>query len=546
MAGFDLRALVGFVLSHGPGAIAPVTKRTAIVRPVLETYDHNGKQYRHLDAYGRQWSNHYSEKGSGFGYLKWSEDREIGYDYPDIGFGHRVTLRKGLAQVLFDGFLVKIEEIQEDKDRITCTALGWSSLFGDDTFNKIYCETRLGQWVGSEEPAGSFRPDKFDYRMQDSIYLKPRQVDFDTDEYTYVRYEIPFSSSVARIRFDWEVALPDAWPGKLEVRDSTGAILLSETATGSGSENIELTGTVTYIEARFYVTEAGENTAADGTVYGQLTNVRVYSVDDEIVDAGVVAKDIAGRLATNFGLDSDTSKIASPNVALDSASAFDTDMTPEQIMNHCCQFGDANGNRLAWGVEMNDRRRVFLETQDTTTVKYIVRRYSGLRAQVSADWKQSYQKTYGIWTDEAGIVRRTDDQVDQDAIDRLGGLFRRRGLRLDGITDEDTVLTALNLNLSENSDPKVASSFSVAGHVYSADGGRVPVDELQAGGIVLVDEFRAREAAGGIVDYRSRWTSFMLVGVEIDEDAGTAKLIPAGDANTFEQYMAMLTKLRQD
>jgi len=81
----------------------------------------------------------------------------------------------------------------------------------------------------------------------------------------------------------------------------------------------------------------------------------------------------------------------------------------------------------------------------------------------------------------------------------------------------------------------------VSDRVYTATGKAIHVDELQAGGIVILNDFRAAEAVMSETDWRTQWTSFELVGIEIDEEQGTARLIPAGDRRGFEQFLARLT-----
>lgn len=531
-------------------ALAPIPIsgpiRLTRIRPSLLITDFDGNQRRIPGALRRRWSSHYGPDGSGFGYLMFSLDRKIGYDYRDIKFGYRVQLRKYLNTGLFDGQIRKITENQADPDRIDVTALGWNVTAGDDAYNWVFCDTRYMQWRGSETASGSFRPDLFDYDLQDRIQFKPRRgVDYSADDYTRVRYTFQFGEVAERIKFDYDVALPASWPGKIEVRDSDGNVLFSKTATESGTgQNLTTSGSPTYFEVRFYVTLAGENTAEDGTVYANLTNVKVYGVEDVTLDGGVIAKKVLGDVltATCHGLSESEAKIGSPGQVLE-PSAFDTDLSPEQVMKWLCQFGDSDGQPLAWGVEMNDLRRLFLETMDLATISYVIQRDSALRAQVTGDMQSSWQKVYGVYTDDQGQVQRTSDRTSDDAMEDLGGYARRRGLQIDGATDETMVLEAVDLFLSENDRPKVTSSFTVRGDVFSRALNSIPFDEIKAGGMVQVRDFRAREATLTPNDFRDSWTTFQLVGVEVDEDAHSIRLIPAGDQAGFERYMAILAQL---
>ena len=244
--------------------------------------------------------------------MTWQEDREIGRDYPDLGYMYPVILRKGLRKFLFVGFITGIEESQgDDGGTLTITALGWSSVFGDDTFNKVYSDARPGEWVSSEdedEDDALFQPDKFDYDHNENITLTPRRgVDFLANEYVYVRYLFPFQEQATRISLDFDLALPQNWPGRLEIRDDNGA-LWSRYVTESGSLTLDASSNATYFEVRFYVTEAGENTAEDGAVYGKLSNVVVYGHDAETITPDVIAKDMIAFL-TAHGLSSSTAYV---------------------------------------------------------------------------------------------------------------------------------------------------------------------------------------------------------------------------------------------
>jgi hypothetical protein len=338
--------------------------------------------------------------------------------------------------------------------------------------------------------------------------------------------------------------VPYSWPGKLEVLDSVGS-LWSATATGSGSQDLEANSGATYVEVRFTVTSGGTNDAVDDTVYGQLTNVAVYSVDDAVVDASVVAKAVAAFLSADHGLSSDVTKIAAPGRALPDSVVFSDDWTPKQVMAWCAGFGGGDDALLAWGVQTNDLKRVYLEKQDLATVRYVIRRGSGLAAQVKGDYKGSRQKIYAVYTDDAGQAQRTDDVSDEDTISDLGGHYRRGAFSISGTVDEATALQVIDMALAEEKLPQVTTSFTVRDRVYTVTGKALPIDEVVAGGIVLVDEFRSREATLSLNDFRTQWSSFQLVGVEIDEDAGTARLIPAGDRRGFEQFLTRLAELQR-
>lgn len=512
----------------------------------LETYNHDGRLYRHPKANQPRWSSYDSEEGSGFGSLTWREDREVGRDYADLGYYYPVKVRKGLRKILFHGFIVDIEEVQGDQEYLVITALGWSSVFSNDVFNKVYRDARPGEWTGYEEASGAFCPDKFDYDKNEQLYFEPRRsVDFLSQDHTYLQYTFEFGEAPVSISFDYDVALPYSWPGQLAIRDNVGGLLWSKTATATGSETLSISAGAMHIWLAFYCTAAGENTAESGTVYGKLTNVKVCSHSSTTVTIGDVLADVV-TLLEDHGISSDVTKIESVGKDLPATVAFETDKKPIDAMQWCAQFQSTNGKPLRWGIEMNDLARVFLAEQDLTTVRYYVRRSSGLNAQVKGSARKAAQKLYGIYKDDDNEVQRTSVETDDDQIASFGGRFRKEAINISGNVDATAAAELMEYALADRSAPQVTTSFEVTDFVYSATGKKVPVEDIQAGGIVVVADFRGREATQSADDYRTQWSSFYLVGVEIDYERRSARLIPAGDRREFDRMMTDLAAYSAD
>lgn len=510
-------------------------------RAIVYTEDFNGRVYRLSWAYGVRWSTYYGQEGGGFGTLTFQIDRPIGPDYRDVGFGYKVRVIKGIAKLLFKGIITGIEETQRrDRESIIVTAVGMVSVFSYDVYNKVYRDARTGQWATDENESGSFVPKLFDVDLNERLYLKPRRsVDFETNDFTRVRYDIPFAGVVKKITFDYDLALPAAWPGKLEVRDDNGS-LWSLTATASGSKVLHASAGATYFAVRFYCTSAGENTAADDTVYGELTNVKVYGHAGNKVTMSDVAGDLVVYLE-DHGICRDVTRILDIGRELPDTVVFEDDKTPTDILKWACAFGDSDDALLAWGVQLNDLDRFYLERQDLSVVKYYVRRRSGLEAQVKGDLAKSQQKLYPVYRDDYGQVQRGDDQEDLDQIADLGGFYRRAPLDLTGTFTSTKADELVALALSEQSLPEVTTSFTVTDHVYDGTGKAIPVNEIQAGGMVVITDFRTGEITRLSRDKRSQWGSFQLVGVEIDQERNSARLIPAGDRRAFERLLARMS-----
>lgn len=509
-----------------------------MLAPVLETYDSTGQMYRHPHAYGRTWSTFYGEEGGGFGAMSWKEDRAAGVDYPDIGFGLKAKLRKGLCTLLFNGTIVDIEiEQNGGVSTIAITAVGWGTVFSYDTYNQVYREGRPNQWTVPEMNASSTVPkDRFNVSLSDSLYIKPRRSDFRAGDYVFARYQTPNGEDIGRVAFSTVVELPNDWPGKFEVRDANG-ILWSSFQTTRATKEVYPSAGASYIDVRFTVTQWGENTAEEDTVYGKMAWITVGRDRVQRVTATDIAKDLVVYME-DHGLPQDDSLIEETYRDLPLTVVFETDMSPNEVLSWATQFGGPDGELLAWGVELEETGRLYLERQDLETIKYVIRR--SLQSQVRGSLGDSAQKLYVVWQDADNQIHRTSDFRNSDQIDEQGGFYRRIAYRVSGTMDETTAQKVGEMRIAEDGKPKTRTSFTVGDRIYTAAGKAIAIDEIQAGGMVLITDFEAAEAGIPEEDLRSQWYSFQLVGVEVEEDSRSVRLIPAGDPRTFERFLARL------
>lgn len=502
------------------------------------TIDYNGREYCLPDATGLQWFAHYGPDGSGFGYLTWRVRRRVGFDYADLGYGFPVELRKGPWRCLFSGQITRITERSGAGDEIEVWALGWVHTASANTYNYVYADTRYTEWISDETPEGLFRPDRFDWDTNDRLYLKPRRGVHDTEDYTYLRYSFGFGEIAARITAHYEIELPTLFPARVEVR-ADDTVLWSTDVTSSGSLDLTTTETPTSFEIRLYLTEEGEVTAEDDTVYALFEDVVVWSVNLSVLDAKVIADDVLAQRLVAHGLSADTRRVYSPGRALLPAY-FDTDKTCAEVLTWLCQFGDMHSQPLAWGVTFDTTRRLFLENV-SEQVRYIVN-HKTANLERGGDWSESAQAVYGVYTDDSGQMRRTADIADAALIEHFGGHYRRQAVSLE-VTRPEQAMTALEMWLREHGRPQLSGSFIVTGNVMTPDKRRVAFDEVQPGGQVQISEWYAVEATLTQQNFQERVTTFPLVGVRVDYDAGTVELIPAETSDAFARYMAVITQL---
>lgn len=509
----------------------------------------DGRVYR-PKATSLKWGSSVSPQGSGFGYLTFELVRQVGKDWPDIGYGYDVKLRKGLTKVLFHGVVTKVSEKRADNQAIEVGCVGKKIVLDNDRLNRVYADTRTGEgaWdLPEEEDAlNLLQPAKFDIRSGEVLELRPRQrVDFLTGEHTQATYSAS-GQAIEWIEVFWATVFPTGYPFELSLRDGDGTSLFATTTDGeqSGCERIYPASDTSSVLVRLTITDDGESTAADDAAYAQITSIVVSTQSEYPVDMAVVAKDVVAYLAAQgHDLSDDVSRIEATGRALHPALFLD-DQTPREILEWCAGKGSRNGLPLVWGLELNDRRRFFLREQDFETVGYYLPRGEA-ETTVEGDVQESCQKLYAAYRGADDSTTRTADSIDQDTIAALGGYFRRDVLKLDGNLSSTLAGYAVALALNEKKRPVTSSSWSIRGSIYSSTGKRVPFDEILPGTMVVDRTFVAREANMAANDLRNRSTKFYLVSVEVDYDSRVARLVPGSDAKNLERYLSLVAGLSQ-
>jgi len=174
----------------------------------IETIDGTPYNLKLEELTALSWSSHYGAEGGGFGYCRLTLARQIGRNYPDIGYNYRLKIRKYLATILFDGQMRQIEEVSSAQgDTITITALGWVNVAEDEEIFKIYCDGRLSKWhPHSETPTVLFRPDLFATGINKvGFYINPGTSEILTNGYTDVVYTFEPDEEIAR-RFKGKIS----------------------------------------------------------------------------------------------------------------------------------------------------------------------------------------------------------------------------------------------------------------------------------------------------------------------------------------------------
>ncbi len=171
----------------------------------IESLDLNGQKHVIRDAKNIKWSSHYGEGGSGFGYLKFDLERDVGSRYQDIGFGYTCVIRTGL-KVVYKGMIRGISELtKSDVDTISVSAVGLAIAAEDaPEVLRNFCNTNLSQWrTPGEIPGNLYRPDAFGTSSTEGgLVLNATNQSVVANSYTELMFEFYPGEVAERIKFD--------------------------------------------------------------------------------------------------------------------------------------------------------------------------------------------------------------------------------------------------------------------------------------------------------------------------------------------------------
>jgi hypothetical protein len=308
--------------------------------------------------------------------------------------------------------------------------------------------------------------------------------------------------------------------------------------------SIDLTTTGSPVGLRIVFQQylAGE---ADESSFCTLRDVRVYSDEETTMTAMFVAEQVLAKMSgTGHGWDSVPELRDSyndPGVTLE-PMVFEN-MTPKDVMTWACAFGDSSGNRVTWGLELNERKRMYINSWgdiDDATTELILRVAQGSRISITRSLGDTVQNVRAAYSDNTGDVELTAWSFDSDAYTGLGDYYRRRTVQVDNVDNDTDAGALISQLLSETKYPQESVDFTAQqGGVLRVTGVDMPVEEVQAAGQLVIAEL-ADDTSFGRDDGRNFIAVFQLAGVEVDYDSRTATLMPAMPKQGFAQMIARL------
>ena len=540
----------------------------------LEIYDGNDIQYR-PGFWGLRIAKRF-EKGEDH-WLAFNLPYSANLDYPEIAYDNEVIARRGLTPVWI-GRMRKVEQRKEAQEYMTVRCFGnWVFLddFSYDDKGKLWVDTRYNDWEpGTDQHLAGLSPERYRMDTQDRLFIAPvKDENFGQNTNGGVLSASWRYDEVKRITFDYDIDLEASngdWTLIVQSADddfTNRTTLWTQTGvTTSGSQDITL-GTE---RARLLFHLYWPNAAADypnttgAGVFVKITNLKVFGSTDTTVTMDDVGKDIVDQLQAGTPIENSDALIEAISRTLEPLY-FERGEMCLDALKFCGSCGDANNRLIGYGVE-GGGYRVYVRKPDWENVRYVINAFdairihcrgallAGKRGYLSEAWgyykdeegKTQYTEKYYVHVTDDGLVVNTTSTGNDLASDKWG---QRSGLIPLGRVSSSLAVEIVKTTLKMRGHPIVRSSFEVIHKVKDLQRGGAEIHplEMKTGYVVQVPHFRAAEAEGASgSDVRDLDTTFLLSGLEWDEDRGIARLFPEGAEEDERRLLAYVREMRQE
>lgn len=422
----------------------------------------------------------------------------------------RLVLRSGLA-IVFEGFVADLAETRRGgSESVALTALGYSARLRARQIHKRWCDTRLSEWRWPASPPASQEQFTLDHQNR-LMFLAKDGISLAIGDRAAEGYTMPSGETIARITFNYDLQeATQAW--LLGLYDTAGAAYLwSVTTSGTGSVDHTLASARQYLEFRF-VALAAQTGLGDGTVYGKITDLCVYSETGNIY-AGEIVQDILSDITE---ISVDYSDIGEPGLALEPFVTTGWKRCAD-VVARAAAFGDASAG--TWGLCVWDSAQssdglpqASFTARDISDYEYQVRLADLEEFHSDPSLDELYNWIIVEYQDVAGRTAwLTPDDVgslkDQQSIDE----YQQRDYVLR--VDSESATTAQYLGerfLARHKDPIYKTRFTLVDRIPDARGVLQPASRVRAGervrvidyldGIVYFIAYTQYQAATGRLD----------------------------------------------
>lgn len=477
--------------------------------------------------------------------------RPVAQSFSWQGFD-RLVIRNGLT-VAWEGIISSFGYTLGTgaEQGITISGIGaWGGVLGQHTIDKRWADDRLDNtvWRDEETFAGY---DLCFVRRQGEIKFVPKAEAWTSGNETGATYTMPTGETIKRVTLDYDLQeAAQAW--QLRLRDTVGATnIFSITASGTGSRNDPL-GTPRQTLRLGFLADANQTPTSDGTYYGQVSNVVVYSETGNI-NLTEIATDVLGYVSN---LNSDTSYIGSNTYSLVPFYTVGQEAVT-RILERAAAYGDIFQN--PWACMLIDSEKAaspdgkpVLKVEQAPALSdydYAVRLDEPnviAPARIERDFANiinwvSYR--YRDETNDRYIVVTPDDDsnlTDSTSVTAYGERRLSQPLNL-GNASNTVAANYAKRFLAENKDPKwiMSSPLQMKDTIRAKGGQEVPVSQVEPGKRIRIENF-LQDLSGTT----GAGLTFLITDTQ-HRDNGQVVSISAGASNNLAVMLAQLAYKRK-
>jgi len=423
---------------------------------------------------------------------------------PDLGWllngAQRFAILNGL-QTVYEGAASALGYTSTGRSgrRISSPGL-WGQLLAKAGWNKPWSDNRLddAHWVLQTGATGNDKcspPDR-----TNRIRWVPKAVLWNNGEYVEVKWTAPTGETFKKITYDYNLQ-EGAQSWEIAIRNvGTAADVVSVTTSGPATSQTHTFATPTQSVALRFYARANQTPAADGTIYGEFSNITLYT-ETSAISLTEIAKDIRAHVS---GLSSYEGFIGSNTYDL---TPFVTDGYEPlaSVINKAAAFGDSSFNPwaaylLGSGASDNPNGKPVLAVEQwpsLSTYDYAVRlgEPGVVLPEIIKDFDNIWNwipVKYRDELDNRDVILTPDDDANLKDSTSITSWGQREAPILDAGVSNATVAKAMARRyLAEHKDPRFRASgnIQVTGTIRQKNGTRIQACRVRAGKRVKIENF---------------------------------------------------------
>lgn len=400
------------------------------------------------------------------------------YEWP--GTPHVIATDEGGGTV-WEG---RLEDISVVADGFSMTAFGYQRVMSDLLYTGLWSVTGTGDWRQDTDPIRL--PDKFTADNNNRLYIALKSgVQYDHDSgYGELVYYLPHQGvrDITTFTADYTMLLPSGFETRIMTAGINGDTRSTrETLTGTGSlQSGSVTATATgsnrqqlRVSLRNYSGASYTNTAAEGTYYVRLTNIRLKTVaDPALVLASTITKSLIDYVSgVNPGqLSATTALVQATDVDL--LDEIYEDARPSTILDDL-----ALRHQFVWSV-WEGQQLQFQPRASIGNQWYVDSGAVELQRSLNAVYNRAYAQY------KTGDNRRLRTATTSSTgYDRFG--ITRDGMTTENTTSATRAVAARNAWVADQSNAWLRAKIGVS-RLVNAQGVPVPFWAVRAGDTVTI------------------------------------------------------------